>query len=399
MKKCYVIPTESCTCDCTFCISKSRDYHKKLISCNDNPFIENAEGILNTLKLRGIKKFEITGGGEPFLDKNLSNKVSLIKTIIKDSYIKIYTNGNHFQKIDGLDEINISIAHYDDDTNKTIMNPKIYIPLIDKLTLFRNNYPNLKIRLSIPLLKEGINSEEDIKKLIEITEEFGVDYVIRTIYPNTPNYQEKYVNVNYDHPRIKYERNNDLSGFKEIIWWSNNELYSNWSLTTKKHLFSYLLLKPDSHNYVKEILKLLEEKKFNYWIRLYEDVTKIIYLYRDKELEYQEIIKMHLKALSILFGSEFLVVFLNKDTPLSIEELILETSMIKQEIRNRYAFTQKHDGKINYNGYNLEANLIHAPDIAGNKLDEDIDFLDSLDYIKPKEKTLSLIKKYRSYKI
>ena len=32
MKKCYVIPTESCTCDCTFCISKSRDYHKKLIS-------------------------------------------------------------------------------------------------------------------------------------------------------------------------------------------------------------------------------------------------------------------------------------------------------------------------------------------------------------------------------
>ncbi|MDD4407190.1 MAG: radical SAM protein [Bacilli bacterium] len=399
MKKCYVIPTESCSCDCTFCISKSRDFQNKLNASNDNPFLKNAEDILNTLKLRGIKNFEITGGGEPFLDKNLSNKVSLIKMIIKDAFIKIYTNGNHLQKIDGLDEINISIAHYDDVINKQIMKPKIYIPLINKLTFFKENYPNSKIRLSVPLLKEGINSEHKVKKLIEITEKFDIDYVIRTIYPNTPNYKEKYINVNYDHPRIKYERDNDVSDFKEIIWWSNNELYANWLLKRKKHLFSYLLLKPDSQNYIKEILNLLDEKDFSYCIRLYEDITKIMYLYRDKEIEYQDIIKTHLKALSILFGSEFLVLFLNKDTPISIEDLVLETSKLKQEIRNKYSFTHKYGGTINYNGYDVQANLVHAPDSAGNKLDEDLDFLDNLNYVKPKQLTLSLTKKYRSYKI
>ncbi|MDD4407108.1 MAG: radical SAM protein [Bacilli bacterium] len=400
MKKCYIIPTESCSCNCTFCISKSRDYKNKLKASKDNPFLENAKDILNTLKLRGIKNFEITGGGEPFLDKNLSHKISLIKTIIQDAYIKIYTNGNHLHKINGLDEINISIAHYNDEINKQIMNPKIYVSLIDKLTFFRNNYPDLKIRLSIPLLKEGINNEDEIKKLIEITEKFDVEYVIRTIYPHTPNYEENYVNVNYNHPQIKYERDNDVSDFNEIIWWSNNELYANWSLKRKKHLFSYLLLKPDSQNYVGEILNLLDEKDFSYYMRLYEDINKIMYLYRDKEIEYQEIIKTHLKALSILFGSEFIVLFLNKkNTPLTIEELVLETSKLKYEIRNMYAFTQKYNGTINYGSNTIEANLVHAPDFAGKKLDEDIDFLNRLNYDKPKAKTLSLAKKYRSYKV
>lgn len=237
MKKCYIIPKEICSCDCTFCISKSRNYQNKLLPNQDEPFLKSADDILATLRLRGVKLFEITGGGEPFLDKNLAEKVVRIKRIIPDAYIKIYTNGNHLEFIPGIDEINISVAHYDDKINKSIMKPRVYVPLRDKLLFFRTNYPNVKIRLLIPLLKEGIKSEEDIKKLVSLTEEFDVDYVIRTIYPNTPNYKDSYVDAMYNHPRIKYERDNDVSEFDEVIWWSNDALYANWLLQRKKHLF------------------------------------------------------------------------------------------------------------------------------------------------------------------
>ena len=400
MKKCYVIPSEKCSCDCTFCISKSRDYESKLEPCNDRTFLKSAGDILTTLRLRGIMTFEITGGGEPFLDKNLNVKTALIKMMIPDSFIKIYTNGNHLQNIVGLDEINISIAHYDDEINKQIMNPKgVYIPLGDKLIFFRENYPNTKIRLSVPLLKEGINSEEDIKKLIETTEQFDVDYVIRTIYPNTPNYEDSYIDVNYNHPRIKYEKDNDVCDFEEIIWWSNNELYADWQLKKRKHLFSYLLLKPDAQTYLNEILNMLEKKDFNYCARIYQDVTKIMYLYRDKPQEYQSIIKAHLTAISTLFGPEFLVLFINKNIPISIEESVLKIAKLKQEIRNKYSFTFKHNGTINYDDYDIQANLVHAPDIAGIKFDEDIDFLDTLEYKTPKESTLNLARRYRTFKI
>ena len=400
MKKCYMIPTESCSCDCTFCISKSRDYKNKLESSLERPFINSSEDIINTLKLRGIKNFEITGGGEPFLDKDLAKKVSLIKENIPDSYIKIYTNGNHLHIIDGIDEINISIVHYNDEINKKIMKPKIYIPLMQKLEFFRENYPNTKIRLSIPLLKEGINNEDSIKRLIQFTEKFDVDYVIRTIYPKTPNYDKSYADANYIHPRIKYERDNDVSDFDEVIWWSNNELYANWTLQRRKHLFSYLLLKPDAQTYLDGILQMLEEKDLSYYARIYHNVTEIMYLYRDKPKEYQEIIKKHLQAISSLFGGEFMLLFINKiNASLSIEECVLETAKLKQEIRNKYSFTYKHNGIINYQGTDVQANIVHAPDFSNTKFDEDIDFLDSLEYDVPTQKKLILARNYRTFKV
>lgn len=401
MKKCYVILNENCSSDCTFCISKSRDYKNKLNFPSNNPFLKNEEDILNVLKLKGINNFEITGGGEPFLATDLNIKVALIKKIIPNAFIKIYTNGNHLREIAGIDELNISIAHYDDEINKSIMRPKSYVPLLDKLNYFKKAYPNSRIRLSVPLLKEGMNSEEDIKKLISLTEDFDIYYVIRTIYPQTPDFNSKYVDVNYKHARITYDRDNDISKFKEVIWWSNNELYANWSLQEKKYLFSYLLLKPDAQTYLDEVLNKLEEKDIAYYARLYQDINKIIYLYRDKPLDQQKIISTHLKALSLLYGPQFLVLFINNlKTPLSIEDAVLEAYKIKQEIRTDYSFSFKNNGTINYEGYNIQANIVHAPDFYGEQYVEDIKYLDhDLEYETLNPKTLSLARKYRTFKL
>ena len=88
LDKCYIIPVQNiCNCDCTFCISKSRNYDKKdeLLKVDDK-FIEN----IQLLKRRNIKKFEITGGGEPLIHPDIELIVSIIKRIIPDYYIKLY---------------------------------------------------------------------------------------------------------------------------------------------------------------------------------------------------------------------------------------------------------------------------------------------------------------------
>lgn len=398
MKKCYIIPMEKCSSNCTFCISKSRDYQNKL-SNKEEPFIKNVDDILITLKLRGVKNYEITGGGEPFLDQNLQDKINLIRKYIPDAYIKIYTNGNHLQKLTGLDEINISIAHYNDAQNINIMRPKTYVFLKSKLSFFKENYPNTRIRLSVPLLKNGINSNDEIKNLIETTKVYDVEYVIRTIYPHTPNYDDNYVDVNYEHPKIKYEKDNAVGDFDEIIWWDNDELYANWSLNRKKHLFSYLLLKPDAAHYLDEIFNVIEKKDLEYYVRLYKDIDKIMYLYRDKPPEIQDIIRKHLKGLSLLFGPEFLVLFLNKKTEVALEELVNIAALLKKEIRDTYSFTFRHQGYINYENTNIQANMVHAPDEPGVKFDEDIDYLNSMEYKTLGKNELVLARKNGTFKL
>ena len=65
----------------------------------------------------GITRFEITGGGEPFLNDNLSYIVNTIKEIIPNSYIKLYTNGFILKEAGNIDELDISLVSDDDSIN------------------------------------------------------------------------------------------------------------------------------------------------------------------------------------------------------------------------------------------------------------------------------------------
>lgn len=140
LDKCYIIPVQNtCNCDCTFCISKSRNYDKEdeLLKV-DNKFIEN----IQLLKRRNIKKFEITGGGEPLIHPNIGLIVNIIKRIIPHSYIKLYTNGFILKTIEGIDEVNLSIVSNNDEINALFMNPKNNIPFNQRIMYFRENYPS-----------------------------------------------------------------------------------------------------------------------------------------------------------------------------------------------------------------------------------------------------------------
>lgn len=392
--KCYIIPTgNTCNCDCIFCISKTRDYKNKnnLLEVDDK-FIEN----IYILKKHGVTKFEITGGGEPFINKKLQNIVITIKKIIPNSYIKLYTNGNILRKINGVDEIDISIVSKDIDTNNKFMNGN-NIELMDKLKFFKED--SVKLRLSIPLIKGAVDSKEKLDEFIEYTKDYVDEYVVRTLYPNTVDIDELYVDFDYEHEKVIMERDNDIKEFNGIILWSDNKFYNSWDLKEQKYFNSYLLLKPDSKIYINEIEELIKDKGFDIVNRyiLKEFKERALKLYKDKDEDYLDIINRHLENISCLFGNSAMVLLLNKNV--SLDELYFDTYNLKKEIREKFSFTHAHGGYLIKDNNLSHANLVHCPDVSSKLYDRDLNYIMSSNLMEIDDNELKLIKRYRSFDI
>ena len=71
----------------------------------------------------------------------------------------------------------------------TFMRVKNPVLLIKKLKFFREVYPNVKIRLSIPLHKGAIDSKFELDKMIDLTKKYVDEYVVRTLYPVCNGYE------------------------------------------------------------------------------------------------------------------------------------------------------------------------------------------------------------------
>ncbi len=398
INKCYIIPVEkACNANCTFCISKTRNYNK------GSEFLEINMKLIENLELlsrRGIKVFEISGGGEPLLHNKIDVIISLIKTIIPDSYIKLYTNGNILKNIGPVDEINISVAHHNTLINSKIMKPNIPISLENKLKFFRVNNPNAKIRLSIPLIKNGIDSPNKLDELVNVTENLVDSYVVRTLYPGCPNYEENYIDFDYERKNVILEKDNNVGDFSGIILWSDGNFYTNWELDTKRNLYSYLLLKPDARTYINEIDNLIKLSNFKVLQRLLINnfYLNAQNLYLDKPKEYFELVRRHLLNTIHLFGNVGLIYILDKD--FSLEELLLDTFNLKRQIRNNFGFTNNYNGYINYEGENYHLNLVHAPDPEIDLYNKDLNKIANFSETRElSESEFSLVKKYRSFDI
>jgi len=395
--KCYVIPVQKkCNCNCVFCISKTRNYNKEqeLLKC-DNKFIDN----IKLLKKRGIRKFEITGGGEPFLNKNLKEIINIIKNIIPDSYIKLYTNGFILKYAGNIDELDISVVSDDIEINSKYMLNKNRMSLIEKLKYFRRVYPNIKIRLSIALIKGAIDSKNKLDKFVENTGKYVDEYVVRTLYPNTPNKENLFVDFAYNNEKVVMERENDVKCFDGLILWSDNEFYKNWQLKEKRILYSYILLKPDSKTYIREIEKLIHSKGFSIKEVLHTNnfVDYSKGLYKDKDDNYFKVIERHLENISYLFGNEGLSLILDKDC--DMDSLARETYNLKLEIRNKYSFTHNKNGYLKVEENISHLNIVHCPDPDYKLFDRDIRYLLNNSHTVINSKQYEIIKNYRSYTI
>lgn len=395
LDKCYIIPVQNtCNCDCTFCISKSRNYDKKDEFLKvDNKFIENIE----LLKRRNIKRFEITGGGEPLIHPDIELIVSIIKRIISDSYIKIYTNGFVLKTIEGIDEVNLSLVSNNDEINNTFMNPKNNIPFIQRVMYFRKNYPLSKLRLSIPLIKGGIDNIEKLDALIKNTTQIIDEYVVRTLYPHSLIYNDSYVEFPINNKKVIYERDNDVSDFDGLILWSDNEFYKDFNLDKKRYLYGYLLLKPDSSTYINEIEKIIKYSNLKvikrYLINNFD--MKALQFYQEKDNNYKLIIQNHINNLAYLFGNNAVIYIL--DGNYSYPELLEEIYNLKLEIRKQLGFTEKEHGYILKNNNISHVNLCHCPDPIISLFERDLSTIEELSKREISRRDQKVLKKHRSY--
>jgi molybdenum cofactor biosynthesis enzyme MoaA len=235
IEKVYVIPIQNdCNCNCQFCISKVRNYQKESsIMKADINFLT----CLELIKKLEVKKIEITGGGEPTLNDNLQSIIDLFKIHLPKSYIKLYTNGRLEMPLHNLDEINISIADINDINNKEIMGYKDTKKLLDIIKFYRSLTP--KLRLSIPIIKGAIDNEQKMKTLVDKTQKYIDEYVVRTLYDGTYDISSWYADFNIADPRVIMEKDNCLCDFNnKLIMWSDNRLYTNWDLNDE-----YVLIK------------------------------------------------------------------------------------------------------------------------------------------------------------
>lgn len=395
LDKCYIVPVQkSCNCDCVFCISKSRNYDKENeILKVDNNFIEN----IKLLKKREIKKFEITGGGEPLLNPNIESIVNIIKEIIPDSYIKIYTNGFILKTISGIDEVNISLVSNNDVINNLFMNPKNDNSFIKRITYYRKNYPLSKLRLSIPLIKGGVDNIDKLNKLIADTSCFVDEYVVRTLYPHSLIYEYGYVEFPIEDKMVIYEKDNDVSDFDGLILWSDNHFYKDFNLDKKRYMYGYLFLKPDSATYINEIESVIEDFDLEiikkYLINNFDEVA--LQFYQEKDDDYKLIIKRHIDNLVYLFGNDALIYVLDGDG--SYQKLLDKIYNLKLEIRRQFGFTEKEHGYILRDDNVSHLNLCHCPDPLISLFERDLSIIENLDKIELSNSEHKILKKYRSY--
>lgn len=395
LDKCYIVPVQkSCNCDCVFCISKSRNYDKENeILKVDNNFIEN----IKLLKKREIKKFEITGGGEPLLNPNIESIVNIIKEIIPDSYIKIYTNGFILKTISGIDEVNISLVSNNDVINNLFMNPKNDNSFIKRITYYRKNYPLSKLRLSIPLIKGGIDNIDKLNKLIADTSCFVDEYVVRTLYPHSLIYEYGYVEFPVEDKRVIYEKDNDVSDFDGLILWSDNHFYKDFNLDKKRYMYGYLFSKPDSATYINEIESVIENFDLEiikkYLINNFDEVA--LQFYQEKDDDYKLIIKRHIDNLVYLFGKGALIYVLDGDG--SYQKLLDKIYNLKLEIRRQFGFTEKEHGYILRDDNVSHLNLCHCPDPLISLFERDLSIIENLDKLELSNSEHKILKKYRSY--
>lgn len=226
----YLIPVKyACNADCTFCIT---EIEKIKPGFNAMTGTMKPDSIIDNLKRcadYGVNEVEVTGGGEPYLNKDLDKIVENIRTYIPNSYIKVYTNGFRFREI-FFDEINVSRAHYDKDINNDIYRSKEQNDLFESLTYFRK-YCNI-LRWKLPLMTGAIDTPE---KLLSLPAMFPmVDKIVGTpLFDKVPLAKDRYVKFAEDivHNNIKMDKTGDYCGLQPIIA-ADGVFYKNWDFDT-----------------------------------------------------------------------------------------------------------------------------------------------------------------------
>lgn len=189
-----IFTDDYCNANCRFCIEQFRfqnkgQMYKKCKIRNDEEYFKRLEYVLDYL--RPLNPSVSITGGEPTKSRRLKRTLELID---KYEYRKrvLTTNGSGLLDVvdgksviqhivdNGFSHLNISRAHYNEDVNKSIMQYRTGYFSNDDLRRIVDfaKINNLRPRMSCVLLKEGVNSLDEIIKYLDFYESLGLDNVV-----------------------------------------------------------------------------------------------------------------------------------------------------------------------------------------------------------------------------
>jgi MoaA/NifB/PqqE/SkfB family radical SAM enzyme len=201
---------------------------------------------IEELSLAGVKRYEITGDGEPTLHPALNEIISTIRAN-SNTYIKLYSNGRRLPHGAAVDELNISRAAFDAKQNQAIMRYRGASPSVEEIVESARAIGYTRIRLSVPIIKGGIDTLERALHFLNAVCDQVDGVVFRPLYPATPERIIRDPSVDtskWEHfltaemlsrkPSCTVEVDSEgCFRASQLILASDLEIYSNWSLSTR----------------------------------------------------------------------------------------------------------------------------------------------------------------------
>ena len=181
--KLYIVPVATaCNAACVFCATTT-------YAPPTNPEMAAVERLLasaGVVAQLGVNRFEITGGGEPSLHPSLGLLVRELRRRYPESRIKIYTNGSRVgQYLRYVDDVVISRCAVDPAENQELMRIAAgagALLLVDSIRAITD----ARVRLSVPLLRGGIDSADRAVSMARQCIGLVDGLVLRPLYPATP---------------------------------------------------------------------------------------------------------------------------------------------------------------------------------------------------------------------
>lgn len=225
-----------CNADCKFCVAQLRYQHKNAIYQKEHikdkdKYLERLEEVLKMI--RPLNPSVSLTGGEPTLSPIFTDIIELIDKY-KFRKRTVTTNGSGLLKTinndtvlnhlinNSFNHLNISRVSYNDILNREIMrytNDKEYCTneMLGEI-LNITNKSDMKHRLSCVLLKESINSVEEMKKYLDFYSKLGAN---NFIFRELMDYDKTAVNIEKmdycDKNKIKlYEIWNQFDNYSEF---------------------------------------------------------------------------------------------------------------------------------------------------------------------------------------
>lgn len=183
LSKAYILPVAKvCNAACVFCATDIYDpaTPQEMMKLDELP------AALALLASAGVCRFEITGGGEPTLHPGIADIIAQVRES-SNGHIKLYSNAARLPRGEMIDELNISRCAVDPIKNQQLMQIRPRSMPLDENIERARALGYKRIRLSVPILKGGVESLSDALDFVDVAASLVEGVVFRPLYPATPN--------------------------------------------------------------------------------------------------------------------------------------------------------------------------------------------------------------------